>query len=271
MRENKIPPILLKLQKESEYKKRLGAGNESREVKSFKVANPSEQGAHHYAEKTISNDIEKTTNEGIATKTLEMYQKLKALGLPVVSFLKIGRRGSKYNYGNQFYIQMEDISESGHNLVVPIWPTPRDGNKAASNLLTRAENRKVIIEKMIKALAVLHNNDVYESHATLSFFLVVEDTKSSKNDKLKLDFKILDYSNFDDFSSKDSSGKVPYISHNLDRLYKSPKAVMASNLEYLELGVISIDHTKESSAVEKRKDIEELYKKYRLGGIKTFS
>jgi hypothetical protein len=249
-------PIVTLLGKDRKNPRLLGRGNETRsltQVKSFEAGEIIEGQPRSYVEKPL--DI--TDGKQTALDTLESYNKMKALDLPVVDFLKIvkKREGSEDNY----YIAMQDLSDAGKNLVVELWQPSRDPDTNqlhyTENLWKEAINADEIKDKMIKALAVLHNNGIFEFHPILSFALIVDREKINKGKKFPLDFKILDYSNFTFLGSRNAN--------HLHMNTFDEQKYMLENLEPLQDFLGADEHEKNT--------IKSKYLKYREQGIKTFS
>lgn len=248
-------PIIAKLEKNRIHPRDLGRGTETKgisQIKSFEASEIEEGQPASYAEKPL----DPVEGKNVALDTLEMYQKLKSLGLPVVSFLKIVKRreGDQDNY----YIAMEDLSEAGKNLVVEIWQPKKDPQTGklhfVESLWKGAENFSEIRDQMVRALAVLHNNGIFEYHPVLSFVVVVEKSKVGSGQKHPLRFKIIDYSNFTHAESRNV--KELQISVNGQQRY------MQENLEPLQTFL--------ASSAQERAAIENAYLKYRKQGVKTF-
>lgn len=119
-------------------------------------------------------------------RALDIYQKLRAAGLPVVSFLKT--RYSKNELGNsRTGIVMEDATHNGQYELAPMY----DGKGLyGTNLLSRCKEVPQLMMNTVRALAVMHNNQIYDFHPGLSFFFRRE-VEHPEN----VDFILLDYSN----------------------------------------------------------------------------
>ncbi|HEY4494302.1 MAG TPA: hypothetical protein VJB95_02630 [Candidatus Paceibacterota bacterium] len=240
-------PLISKIARIRKEPKIIGRGLETRpkgHITSFKVESDE---LASYTEKPLRS-------EKAARETLEMYQQLNLLGLPVVSFLKIIQKQEKSTGQNQYSVAMEDLSAHDKNLVLMMGDTTENPDNPANKLdsqelLEKAKNTEELIDQMARALAVLHNNGIYEFHNKLSFFLVASRSAiGEKSERPTLDFKILDYSNFTNDGSENSSvqdtlsDNVPGFKHGIER-----------NLEYL----------KKAIGETLRKKLEEKYKKYR--------
>lgn len=248
-------PIIAKLEKNRIHPRDLGRGTETKgisQIKSFEASEIEEGQPASYAEKPL--DLVEGKN--IALDTLEMYQKLKSLGLPVVSFLKIVKR--REDNQDNYYIAMEDLSEAGKNLVVEIWQPKRDPQTGklhfVESLWKGAENFSEIRDQMVRALAVLHNNGIFEYHPVLSFAVVVNKSTMKSGQKYTLRFKILDYSNFI-FSGFRNAQQIKIFTED-------EQTYMQENLEPLQVFL--------ASNAKGRADIENAYLKYRKQGVKTF-
>jgi len=192
-----------------------------------------------YVEKPLKN--EKTAKE-----TFEMYKQLSLLGLPVVSFLKIIKSKEVDTGQNQYTAAMEDLSAYGQNLVLKIGDITKDpdniGNKLGSHeLLAKAKSAEELVDQMARALAVLHNNGIYEFHNQISFFIIVNRSKlDEKSERPTLDFKILDYSNFTNAGSENSltqdalSDNVPGFEHGIEYNLKNLKSGVGNLADKLE-------------------------------------
>lgn len=235
--EGKIP-IITKLRQTQKEPKVIGSGLEvqsGEHIKSFKVE-----------DSEISSYVEKPfREEKAARETLEMYRKMHALGLPVVRFLKIVKSKEPFKE-EKCSAAMEDLSAHGQNLVLIVSDVvenlynPRPP-VSSQELLENAANTEELMDQMAKALAVLHNNDIYEFHNQISFFIVVNKSEIGiKSSKPRLNFKILDYSNFTTAGSENSlkqdnlTDNVPGfkdgIKYNLEHLIKGVGEKFAASL-----------------------------------------
>lgn len=112
-----------------------------------------------------------------AKDTILIYRIFREANLPVVDFAKIIKK--RIGEHDEFVIAMQDLTEE-NSLIV----TER----------LRADIPEELKIRMIGALAVIHNNGVYDYHPGLSFALREE--QSEKGSKV-VDFKIIDYANFE--------------------------------------------------------------------------
>lgn len=113
-----------------------------------------------------------------AKETMQIYAIFKEANLPVVNFAKIIKK--KVKDMDEFIIAMEDLTQGG---------TLEVSERLRSDI---PEHLK---EQMVQALAVIHNNDVYDYHPGLSFAL--REKKRNHESSGVIDFKIIDYANFE--------------------------------------------------------------------------
>ncbi|MDP9249576.1 MAG: hypothetical protein M3M85_03660 [bacterium] len=128
------------------------------------------EGEKFYVYKEIGNMKE-------AKDSMEIYQKMKMLNLPVVEFAKIIKKRSA-DEKDEFLFAMEDLTRNGEYEVIEV---------VLSSLIREIPTD--ITEGMVKALATVHNHGMYDYHPNISFAL------RTKNDQV-VDFKIIDYANF---------------------------------------------------------------------------
>ncbi|HOX40568.1 MAG TPA: hypothetical protein PK263_00055 [bacterium] len=138
----------------------------------------SPQGEQRYVYKEVFNLKE-------ARATMQIYYLLKQAGLPVVAFAKIIRtyNESRYrHFKNELVIAMEDLAQNGEFELRELSGDPK------------VEVPFRLKENLIRALAIIHNNDVCEFHPSLSLALRIKDDHSGKREVV--DFKVIDYANF---------------------------------------------------------------------------
>lgn len=248
-------PLISRLKKTRNEPKILGRGLETRHgenVTSFKVEGVGE--LLSYVEKPLKS-------EKAARETIEMYNQLSLLGLPVVQFLKIVKTREVHTEQDQYSVAMEDLSAHGQNLVLKVGDMMEDpenpGNKLDSQvLLEKSKNAQDLVEQMARALAVLHNNGIYEFHNQVSFFIITDRSEDGrKAGGYELDFKILDYSNFTKVGSENSL-KQDTLSSNVPGFERG----VEYNLENLKNGLGSL-------AVE----LEQQYNKYRTEKLMVYN
>lgn len=129
-----------------------------------------EEGKKQYVYKEVFNLQE-------AKDIMHIYRIFREANLPVVDFAKIIK---KRIWGrDEFVVAMENLTEEGRLIV-----TER----------LRADIPEVLKIQMIKALAIIHNNGVYDYHPGLSFAL--REKQSEKGPEV-VDFKVIDYANFE--------------------------------------------------------------------------
>ncbi len=141
-----------------------------------------EQGEMRVAQKEVSSLEEAQRGYGV-------YTKLKEAGLPVANFYKI--RTYTNEYGNKVVgVVMEDLSEGGKYTVEPAsqgtGPTARDE-------VAEAADPTKLKKEMVRALAVMHNNGIYDFHLGISLFV-----RSEIDNPQNVDFLFLDYTNMED-------------------------------------------------------------------------
>jgi len=230
--ENKIP-LISRLQNTRKEPKIVGHGLETRrgeQITSFKVESDE---LASYVEKPLRS-------ERAARETYKMYRKLSSLCLPCLSFLKVVRKKEEGEI--KYSVAMEDLSAHGENLVLMMGDTAEDPNNPGNRinpieLLEKANNTEEIVDQMARALAVLHNNGIYEYHNKISFFIVVKKSEIGENSERPiLEFKILDYSNFTNDGSEYSLRKdaltdnLPGFEHGIEYNLKNLKSGVGDNL-----------------------------------------
>jgi len=126
-----------------------------------------------------------------AKRTVDVYERLKEAKLPVVSF--VVPIAWKDTSGDTLVgISMEDMTAGGSRSIVNVRQkqvvTP---NYTHDGVLAEASADPTALKhRMIRDLAVMHNNGLYDFHPGISFFLQFDHA-----DKRNVSHVILDYSN----------------------------------------------------------------------------
>lgn len=141
-------------------------------------------GPAYYAYKPMPSEQE-------AVRTADMYARLQAAGLPVVSFLKTTYRKDDTGV-MQAGIAMEDVTEYDRYKVYKA-QHKKSYVKYGDNgvrVVNFSEEFAALQQDMVQGLAVMHNNGLYDYHPGISFFI-----RLNKEDPRDVTYRILDYSN----------------------------------------------------------------------------
>lgn len=214
--ESEKGPILSKWHKGEETEdKRIGGGFVSDEV-------GKKQGVRRKKFETVEGEkayvYKEVLDKEDAKQTIQIYQTFKEAGLPIVGFAKIIRK--KVNDNIEYSLAMEDLTENGVYSVVEV--RQRVNGKVISELIATSENPKKLQEDMIKALAVIHNNGIYDYHPDISFAIRLYESENEMGVSIK-DFKIIDYANFEE-KKEGKDGEFEFHAEclkDLDRLLNS--------------------------------------------------
>lgn len=137
-----------------------------------------EDGHFYYVDRSLANEYE-------AKRVMEIYQVLQKAGLPAVDFAKTIRK--KVNGETKFFLAMEDLTEDGKYSMAEVYDkTPE--------FIAACANPTDLQEKMIRALAIMHNNGIVDFHPGLSFALRTQVREEDKR-VVAIDFRIIDYPN----------------------------------------------------------------------------
>lgn len=176
-------PIFTKIHKGKQLEdKKIGQGFETGEMdegrgvrrKIFKT----EKGLFYYVDRSLLNQYE-------AVRVMNIYQLLKKAGIPVVDFAKVIKKkeGGKL----KFFLAMEDLTENGQYSIV-------EDKRKTSKFISASSNPSVLQEQMIRALAIMHNNEIVDFHPGLSFALRTQ-TRKEDQKEVAVDFRVIDYPN----------------------------------------------------------------------------
>lgn len=164
---------------------RIGGGWESETLMHGGVRRKvftTEEGMRVFADKPMKSGAE-------AKRAYEIYAKMKKAGLPVVDFLKVVREKDAQG-ATEYRHMMEDLTENGKLEIVTLEAKSK-GHPGSQEIIKRSSHPQALREQMIRALAVMHNNELVNFHPVLSFVL----RRDPKTQDI-VDFKIIDYSNF---------------------------------------------------------------------------
>lgn len=235
----KEPPIFSKIHKGEQLSdEKIAEGFETGEMdqdrgirrKKFQT----ESGSFHYVDRSLPNEYE-------AKRVMEIYQILREAGLPVVDFAKTIRK--KIDDEIKFFLAMEDLTEDGKFSITEVYDrTPQ--------LLATSVNPIVLQEQMIRALAIMHNNEVVDFHPGLSFALRIQSREKDKQESV-VDFRIIDYPNL-------TKGGLP---KGWDGNFEFEEEC-SSDLKQLLRGVVFEEN--------QRQKLENLYRQIREGGERKF-
>src|SRR3989344_1738851 len=126
-----------------------------------------------------------------AERTMDIYRTFREAGLPVASFSKIIKRKKEEA---PYLLAMEDLTDGDRYALVEV-----GGNiDSVRSVFLSLQEGSELPEKLIRALAVIHNNGIYDFHPGLSIALRVEKggQKTPLAKRVK-DFVVIDYANFE--------------------------------------------------------------------------
>lgn len=235
----KEPPIFTKIHKGKQLEdKRIAEGfetgimDEGRGVRRKKFE--TEDGHFYYVDRSLPSEYE-------ARRVMQIYMDLKEAGLPVVDFAKTIRK--KEGEKIRFFLAMEDLTEDGKFSITEVYDkTPR--------LVSASSNPSALQESMIRALAIMHNNEVVDFHPGLSFALRTQPRQEDQQEAA-VDFRIIDYPNLTEGGlPKGWSGNYNF------------EEECDSDLRQLLKGIVYED--------TQRQHLEDLYKQIRERGEKIF-
>lgn len=169
---------------------KVGSGFETGERGVRRKVYRTKEGLAYYVDKKISSEKE-------AKRVMQIYQKMREAGLPIAQNAKIIRK--KEDGKIVFYIAMEDLTQGGNLDITELVSSEK---LRQHNLIEHLEEPLKFKESIIRALAIMHNNEIFNFHPTISFVLLTSRhyLKPKLREKYKghtrLSFKIIDYSNF---------------------------------------------------------------------------
>ena len=235
----KEPPIFTKIHKGRQLEdKKIAEGFETGEMdngrgirrKKFET----EDGHFYYVDRSLRSEYE-------ARRVIQIYSALKEAGLPVVDFAKTIRK--KEDGKIKFFLAMEDLTEDGKFSITEVYDkTPQ--------LISASSNPSALQESMIKALAIMHNNEVVDFHPGLSFALRTQPREEDQRETA-VDFRIIDYPNL-------TKGGLPKGWSG----YYNFEEECTNDLRQLLRGIVYED--------TQRQHLEDLYKQIRESGEKNF-
>jgi hypothetical protein len=214
----------------------LGAGYEADVTGKSFTDQAGESHGYAYKEYQVYTELEEAQKN---------YLRLKEAGLPVASFLKV-HYTQKADGSRIQNLIMEDMSEQGAYSLEVIADGFNFDHKWNPGLI---ENKTEIMENMVRALAVIHNNGMYHTHDGMSFFIRTRLDNSTQGD-----FVVLDYSNF--LSLEDKYGDPgQYDAFNYVQISGDIQRSLQKN-------IIELLHHLPTS-IEEHQTLYELYLSYR--------